>query len=130
MKGQLNSILCIDDDPDILEIARMCFEMVGGFKITCCNSGAEGIARAKEIKPDLILVDMMMPEMDGIATLKEIHKHQDLNKTPVVFMTARIQPSEVKEYLALGAAGVVSKPFDPMKISIEIQSIWEKFDGE
>lgn len=130
MSDKLKSVLCIDDDPDILEITKMCLETVGGLTVTCCNSGTEGVTRARQIKPDLIMVDMMMPDMDGSATLREIRKYAELGRTPVVFMTARIQPAEVAEYLNMGAAAVVAKPFDPMNISDEIQNIWKKHHGK
>ena len=126
MESALQHILCIDDEENILEITRMCLEDIGGFQVTTCSSGAEGIKAALEIHPDLILVDMMMPEMDGSETLRQIRIHQELDNIIVVFMTARVQPHEIAEYIEKGAAGVIAKPFDPMGICDELNSIWNK----
>ena len=127
MSKKLNSVLCIDDEPNILELIKLCLETVGGLNVTCCSNAAEGIIKANEMRPDFILIDMMMPEMDGAMTLKELRKNTDFDNTPIVFMTARIQKAEVDEYLKLGVTAVLAKPFDPMKISDEVKTIWETF---
>lgn len=126
MKPKLSHILCIDDEPDILQVATMCLEMVGGFKVTPCNGSAEGVQKAKEVKPDLILLDVMMPEMDGPQTLKKLRENVDLNHVPIIFMTASVQPEEVSRYLALGAVDVIKKPFDPMALHTQVLHIWDK----
>ncbi len=129
MSANAQHVLCIDDDEDILEIAKMCLETVGGLHVSCCNSGAEAIQLVREINPDLILLDVMMPDMDGPTTLIELRKQPQLDHTPIVFMTARVQPSEVQAYQALGASAVVPKPFDPMLLSSQINDIWVKCHG-
>lgn len=128
MSTQAQNILCVDDDEDILDITKMCLEMVGGLTVTCCNSGAKAIQLIREEKPDLILLDVMMPEMDGPTTLIELRKKPTLDQTPIVFMTARVQPAEVQAYQALGASAVVPKPFDPMKLAEQINEIWSKYN--
>jgi len=126
MKKELKHILCVDDEADILEVTKMCLEVVGEYKVTTLSSGAEAIKQVSDIKPDLILLDVMMPQMDGPATLAELRKKPELNDIPVIFMTARIQKKEVDEYYSHGASGVISKPFEPMELAGQIQQIWEK----
>ncbi|HCM84325.1 MAG TPA: response regulator [Alphaproteobacteria bacterium] len=130
MPNSLQHILCIDDESDILEVAKMCLETIGGLQVTCLNSGAEAVAKAEAIQPDIIMLDVMMPEMDGPSTLKKLRENPALNHIPIVFMTARVQPSEVQEYMAMGAAGVVPKPFDPMLITAQVTEIWNKSKGK
>lgn len=124
MTGTLRHILCIDDEPDILEVVTLCLETVGGFRVTPCANGFDGIEKAMALKPDLMLIDVMMPEIDGPGTLALKKTRADLDNIPVIFMTARIQPSEYAEYKRLGAAGVIAKPFNPITISDEIREIW------
>jgi len=126
MNRPLQHILCVDDEPDILQVATMCLETVGGFTVTSLSSGIKATAEAISIKPDLILLDVMMPEMDGPATLKILRKNPALDHIPIVFMTARVQPQDIEEYMKLGAAAVIQKPFDPMSIAGEISEIWKK----
>ncbi len=128
MTRKLEHILYVDDEASIQEVARMCLEMVGGFTVTCLNSGHQLIDQVATIRPDVILLDVMMPEMDGPSTLKKMRQEIGL-KTSVIFMTARVQPAEVQEYIDMGAVGVIPKPFDPMTISEQINEIWGKLDG-
>jgi CheY-like chemotaxis protein len=130
MTAPLQHILCIDDEPDIIEIAGMCLETVGGFKVTLCTNSAEAVTLAKEAQPDLILLDVMMPVMDGPTTLKKIREDHSLDAIPVIFMTARVQPQEVKEYLGFGAIGVIEKPFDPMALSNQVLQLWKDFNAQ
>ena len=129
MSANLQHILCVDDEADILEVARMTLETVGGFHVTCMGSGAEAIEKAESIHPDLILLDVMMPQRDGPSTLQALRRQPSLNDVPIVFMTARVQPAEVQHYLEIGAAGVTPKPFDAMALSGQITAIWEHFHG-
>ena len=124
MNKPLKKILCIDDEEDILQIAQMSLETVGGYEVTAENNARDGINFALQDKPDLILIDVMMPEMDGPSALKIIKDQDEISDIPVIFMTARVQPDEVSEYLNLGACGVVAKPFDPMSLPAEIEKIW------
>lgn len=125
MGEQLEKILYVEDEPDIQAVARIALESVGGFTVEICSSGAQALETAPQFEPDLILLDVMMPGMDGPTTFKELRKIAGLAQTPVVFMTAKVQPQEVASYRELGALDVVAKPFDPMTLSDQIRSIWQ-----
>jgi len=99
---------------------------VGGFRVSLCRGSAAAVETAASLMPDLILLDVMMPEMDGPATLAKLRLGGASAAIPVVFMTAKAQPGEMRRYLELGAIGVISKPFDPMSLSAEIRAIWDK----
>ena len=126
MTQTLNSILMVEDEPDIQTIAKLSLESVGGFNVEICSSGQEAVDKAARVDPDLILLDVMMPGMDGPTTLQELKKIPELSGTPVIFMTAKVQPQEVRQYKELGAIDVIAKPFDPMTLSDNIRSIWDK----
>lgn len=121
----LNRILYAEDEQDIQTVARVALEILGGFTVEVCNNGVEVLEKAPAFSPDLILLDMMMPGMDGIATMQRLRDLVALASTPVIFMTAKVQPSEVQKYIELGAAGVIAKPFDPTSLADEIRAIWE-----
>jgi CheY-like chemotaxis protein len=120
----LRRILFVEDDPDIQVIATMALEAVGGFSVLACGSGPEAVERLPAFSPDLVLLDVMMPGMDGPEILQALRRLPEAASTPVVFMTARVQASEIARYRQLGAVDVIPKPFDPMKIADTIQSIW------
>lgn len=126
MTQQLKHVLCIDDEDDIREVAQMALEVVGGLIVTTLNSGEKAIAEAEAINPDVILLDVMMPKMDGPTTLTILRQNAALDSIPIILMTARVQQTEIAEYIELGAAGVIPKPFDPMTLATEITKIWEK----
>ncbi len=116
-------VLIVDDEADIRRIGELSLQSVGGWDVLLAESGAEGMETARAQKPDLILMDMMMPEMDGLTVLRQLRKHPELESTPVIFMTAKVQQDEVARYLEAGALGVVHKPFDPMTLPDEIRRI-------
>ena len=126
MSKSLDKILYVEDDPDIQAIAVMVLDSISGFKLEPCSSGNEAVLKAEAFNPDLVLLDVMMPGMDGPETLQALRKMPLLEKTPVVFMTAKVQPQEVQGYLDLGAVGVIAKPFDPMTLADQLREIWEK----
>jgi len=126
MTATLTRILCIDDETDILEIAAMALESVGGYTVKTCSRGMDGVEQADSFKPDLILLDVMMPGLDGPSTLRLLKANKALENIPVIFMTAKVQPSEIARYLELGAAGVIAKPFDPMALAGEVKSRFEE----
>lgn len=126
MKKELKTVLCIDDEADILDVASLALEMVGGLSVARAGSGAEGIKQAKAVRPDLILLDVMMPAEDGPATLARMRADPEIAGIPVIFMTARVQQEDIEKYLSLGAAGVIEKPFDPMTLAGQARDIWEK----
>ncbi|RCX24851.1 response regulator [Thioalbus denitrificans] len=123
---QLRRILCVEDEPDIQTVARLALETLGGFEVAFCDTGPEAIERAPRFGPDLILLDVMLPEMDGPQTLAALRQLPELGAVPVVFMTAKVQPGEVRRYLELGAVDVIAKPFDPMVLPQRVRAIWER----
>src|SRR5579859_4610354 len=125
-KDNLNRILFVEDESDIQAVARLALEAVGGFTVSICGSGSEALREAPIFGPDLILLDVMMPVMDGPSTLKALRELPPTAETPVVFMTAKVQPHERSYYQQLGAIGVIPKPFDPMTLSSTIRSIWQE----
>ena len=126
MHTDLQRILYVEDDPDIQAIAVMVLETIHGFTLEVCSSGNEAVQKAEAFNPDLILLDVMMPNMDGPETLERLREFPTLAVTPVVFMTAKVQPQEVQAYLDLGAVGVIAKPFDPMILVDQLREIWER----
>ena len=126
MHTELQRILYVEDDPDIQAIAVMVLETIHGFTLEVCSSGCEALQKAEAFNPDLILMDVMMPNMDGPETLAGLREFPTLATTPVVFMTAKVQPQEVQAYLDLGAVGVIAKPFDPMLLVDQLREIWER----
>jgi CheY-like chemotaxis protein len=115
-------ILHVDDEPDIREVVDMSLGLSPDFEVRACASGAEAVAAAVEWSPSLILLDVMMPGMDGPMTLTQLHKNPQTSDIPVLFMTARAQTREVEHLIALGAQGVISKPFDPMTLAPLVRS--------
>ncbi|MDT9600675.1 response regulator [Sphingosinicella rhizophila] len=109
-------ILYVDDEADIREVAAMALELDRDFEVRTCQSGFEGLGVALSWKPDLILLDVMMPEMDGPTTFAKLQEQAD-QTPPVIFITARTQAHEVERFKALGARGVIAKPFDPMTLA-------------
>ena len=122
----LKKILHVDDDPDIREIALIALETVGGFTIFQCSSGQEALDCVGNFKPDLILLDVMMPDMDGVQTSENLKKNAEFEFIPVIFVTARAHEESVAALLETGAAGVVTKPFDPMTLGEQVQHIWNR----
>jgi CheY-like chemotaxis protein len=125
---ELNSILYVEDDTDIQTVAQIALELVGGFVLNTCSSGNAALAMAAGITPDLLLLDVMMPEMDGPTTLAGLRKLPNTATTPVIFMTAKVQASEIAYYKSLGALGVIAKPFDPMTLSNQVRKLWDEKD--
>lgn len=124
MEKELRTILYAEDEEDIRSIAQIALEDIGGFTIRYCTNGEEVLAVAKTFVPDLLLLDVMMPGMDGPTTLKELRKIPTFTKIPAIFMTAKIQSEEINEYKTLGALDVISKPFDPITLAEQIKKIW------
>ena len=129
MADKLTRILYVEDEPDIQTVARLALETLGGFTVEICSSGGEALDRAPAFDPQLILLDVMMPGMDGPTTLGKLRELPQFSATPVIFMTAKVQPGEVAGYREIGAADVIPKPFDPMTLSSQVQIIWERCHG-
>ncbi|MCS2609309.1 response regulator [Halomonas dongshanensis] len=121
----LQRILYVEDDSDIQAVAKLALEVVGGFSVKVCASGEQALAEAVAFDPQLILLDVMMPGMDGPSTLKGLRELPELAHVPVAFMTAKAQPQEIEQLVALGASCVIPKPFDPMTLSSQVTRIWE-----
>jgi CheY-like chemotaxis protein len=115
-------ILHVDDEPDIREIVDLSLGLNPDFEVRACGSGAEAITTAAEWSPGLILLDVMMPRMDGPTTLSHLRENPQTSDIPVLFMTARAQTREVEHFISLGAQGVISKPFDPMTLAFVVQN--------
>lgn len=119
----LAKVLFVDDEPDIRTIASMALKHAK-YNVELCESGKDALELAKTFKPDLVLLDVMMPDLDGISTLKKMRSDEVLKSIPVIFISAKVQKSEVEHYLKLGAIGVITKPFDPLTLGKHIAEIW------
>ena len=117
----MTRILYVDDESDIREVAQLSLELDPDFEVRTCASGQEAIAQAAAWRPDLILLDVMMPGMDGPTTFAYLRENVATAAIPVIFITARTQAAEVREFQALGARSVLAKPFDPMTLAERVR---------
>ncbi len=122
--------MMVEDDADIQIVGRMALERVGGFTVSVCSSGVQALEAVTVFNPDLILLDVMMPEMDGPATLEALRGNEETRSIPIIFMTAKAMPQEIQSYKDMGALDVIPKPFDPMELSGSIRSIWKAYQQE
>lgn len=116
-------ILLIDDEADIREVAGMSLEAIGGWRVSSATCGEEGIAKAIAEKPDAILCDVMMPDIDGPATFKRLQENPETQEIPVILLTARVHRADRLRFAQLGVAGVLPKPFDPVALSEQVDSL-------
>jgi CheY-like chemotaxis protein len=121
----IRTVLLVDDEPDLRRIAALSLSRVGKWAVLLAASGAEALAVIERERPDVILLDVMMPGLDGPSTLSRLRAAPSAAGVPVIFMTAKVQKQEVERYLRLGAAGVITKPFDPMRLPEQIRAIVE-----
>jgi CheY-like chemotaxis protein len=119
----IHRILIIDDEDDIREVAAMSLESVAGWEVILASSGAQGLVRAAEYLPDAILLDVMMPGMDGPTTFRELRKNPRTARIPVLLLTAKVQSNDQRRFADLGVEAVLFKPFDPMTLSAEISTV-------
>lgn len=124
--SELKKILYVEDEADIQAVARLALESVGGFEVHTCDNGQAALDSVIEFAPDLILLDVMMPGMDGPSTLKSLHEIPQAKDIPIIFMTAKVQAIEIAAYKEIGALDVIPKPFDPMKLSDQVTAIWQQ----
>ena len=125
-RQDIKNVLYLEDDVDIQTVAQIALEAMGGFTLVACSSGKEAIGAVMSgFCPDLLLFDVMLPEMDGPTTLDNLRQLPSTSNTPVIFMTAKVQASEVAYYKSLGAIGVIAKPFDPMMLASQVEDIWQ-----
>lgn len=123
---QLKTILYAEDEDDIRVIAQIALEDIGGFSVQYCSNGRVALQTAQQFTPDLLLLDVIMPELDGPATLQHLRKMEHFADIPAIFMTAKIQANEIADYKALGAIEVIAKPFDPVTLAKLIKQAWAK----
>jgi CheY-like chemotaxis protein len=116
-------ILIIDDEEDIREVAALSLETVAGWEVVMASSGAQGLARAIEYQPEAILLDVMMPGMDGPTTFRELRKNPGTAHIPVLLLTAKVQSSDQRRFADLGVDAVLFKPFDPLTLSTQIAGV-------
>ena len=122
----LKRVYIVDDEEDIRTVACMALELIGGFVVGQAASGEQALAEAAAFGPNLILLDVMMPGMDGPASLKLMLADPDLSHIPVIFMTGMVQPQEVSAFLAMGDSAVIAKPFEAMKLAAQLHEIWNR----
>jgi CheY-like chemotaxis protein len=117
-----HKILIIDDEDDIREVAALSLQTVAGWDVIVASSGAQGVARASEQRPDAILLDVIMPGMDGPTTFRELRKNPATAGIPVLLLTAKVQGSDQRRFADLGVQAILFKPFDPLTLSSQISS--------
>lgn len=127
---KIEKIFLVDDDPNIRRIAEISLKKLGPWQVELAASGRELLALLKQGKPDLLILDVMMPEMDGPTTFQTVREQFPNLKLPVIFMTAKVMSHEVDEYLNLGAAGVICKPFNPKDLADEVRSICDRWEAK
>ena len=125
-------ILIIDDEEDIRQVAGLSLETVAGWEVVLANSGKQGMERAEQEKPDAILLDVMMPAMDGPTTFLQLQKNPNTAKIPVILLTAKVQGSDQRRFAELGVAGILFKPFDPLTLSAQVAQTlgWNQVHSE
>lgn len=126
---ELKKILYAEDEPDVQTIVELTVQTMSDYEIKVCNNGKKLLECVEEYSPDLILLDVMMPEMDGPTTFKNLQANENTKKIPVIFMTAKAQVHEIEIFKELGALGIITKPFDPMDLCNEIEQIWNSYNG-
>ena len=128
--SELRRVMCVEDDPDIRMIIEFSLATVGGYEVCLCPGGKSALAQAPLFKPDLVLLDVMMPDLSGPETLAALRLQDGMKGVPVVFMTAKAMPEEVEDLLQYGATGVIVKPFDPVALPQNIRIYWEHGRGK
>lgn len=126
---RLRSILYVEDDAIVREVAKAALEMLGRYTVRDCESGCAALMAARDFYPDLILLDLMMPEMDGITTLDLLRRFPHLQHTPVMFVTGCTGHADLARYQRAGAIGVIAKPLEPMRLAFQLRSVWDHRPG-
>ncbi|MGA6097865.1 response regulator [Stutzerimonas marianensis] len=122
----LKRILHVEDVPSIQVVTRIALEKLGGFQVLSCASAQQALEQAAAFAPDLILLDMMLPEMDGLELLRQLSSRIDLQRIPVVLLTGQQYPAELNELRHLGVRKLLQKPFDPLQLATQLNEIWER----
>lgn len=115
-------ILVIDDEERIQEVIQTCLEILKGWEVFTASSGSEGLLKAQTQQPDAILLDVSMPEMDGLATFQKLQENSATQSIPVLLLTAKVQPADQAGFAQLGVAGVIAKPFDPLTLAVQVMT--------
>jgi two-component system OmpR family response regulator len=121
----LRSVLYVDDEPDIREIVQIALGLTNALAVHTAESGEQALTLARALLPDLVLLDVMMPGLDGPGTLNRMRGDPIIAPIPMIFMTAMAMPKEVALLHEMGVAGVIAKPFDPMELSTQVASLWQ-----
>ncbi|MEH1807134.1 response regulator [Nostoc sp.] len=116
-------ILVIDDEDDIRQLIQTCLEIMGGWKVLTATSGNQGLFLAQSSQPDAILLDVMMPDMDGLTTFQKLQANQITKHIPVIFLTARGRNNDKHLFNNLGVRGIISKPFNPQKLAVQVAAV-------
>ena len=124
--SDLKRILYVDDEPSVSQVAILVLQNIGGFDVLACTSGQEALDVVEGFQPELLLLDVMMPEMDGPATLEKLRALPVTANVPVVFMTGRSRPEDIASLKALGAVDVITKPFDPASLPDQVRLAWQE----
>lgn len=130
MTQPLQHIVYVDDEPDIREIVHMALSLEERWTVRCCESGLHALDLLQNEPIDLVLLDAMMPGLDGPATLERMRADKRLAHIPVIFVTAKAMPQEVVRFIKMGAAGVIAKPFDPMRLAEEVTALWQRLSRQ
>lgn len=125
MRDKLRRVMCVEDDADIRMILEFSLTNVGGYEVCMCASGHEAVFAAQVFRPDLILLDVMMPGLTGPETLRALRALPSLADVPSVFLTAKAMPDQLEELMQYGATGVIVKPFDPIRLPTDLLLYWE-----
>ena len=127
--SELRRVMWVEDDADIRMMLAFSLGTVGGFEVRCCSGGRMALQQAPEFRPDLVLLDVMMPDLSGPETLAALRELPVMQGVPVVFLTAKAMPDELEQLLQHGATGLIVKPFDPMTLPSDIRPYWEHGRG-
>lgn len=125
VRPPLNKILYVDDERDVRLVAEISLTRIGGYEVQVAESGTDALEQLREFDADLVLLDVVMPGMDGPTTLHQMRLDPATARLPVAFVTARHQPYDLQRYRLLGIAGVIAKPFDPMSLPSQVLNIWD-----
>lgn len=123
---ELQSILYVEDDLHVRTTAKLVLEVIGNFNVRDCSSGRQAVLAAENFRPDLILLDVMMPELDGLATLKALRELPHMSDTPALFVTGLTMPEDLARYMGVGAIGVIPKPLIPLRLAGQVHQLWEQ----
>jgi CheY-like chemotaxis protein len=126
----LRTVLYIDDEPDIRTIVQMALSLTNELTVHIGESGAQALELARTLKPDVMLLDVMMPGLDGPGTLQKMRADPETADIPIIFVTAKAMPREIAQFREMGAVGVIPKPFDPMQLINQLRTLWEGQDDD